>query len=77
MKARYLCTLVFTTLALLVASASADQNGLEFSRKAHKQVLHFDVAESGPKFVFDEAPLLPSSLPAYGNPFVTQGYIYP
>lgn len=77
MKAIYLRTLVFTTLALLMSSTYANQGASEFRRSSHKQVLHFDVAESGPKFVFDEAPLLPSSLPAYGNPFVTQGYIYP
>lgn len=77
MNAIYLRTLVFTTLTLLVASAHAERGEEEFRRSAHKQVLHFDVAESAPKFSFDEAPLLASGLPDYGNPFVTQGYIYP
>lgn len=39
--------------------------------------LEFDVVESMAKFSFDEAPILPSALPAYGTPFTTQGYIYP
>lgn len=41
------------------------------------QVLRFDVAEDATRFVFDDAPLLSNGFPAYGNSFVTQGYIYP
>lgn len=73
----YLRTLVFATLALLMAGAHADSGDSEFRHPVHKKVIHFDVAESGSKFSFDEAPLLPSGFPAYGNAFVTQGYIYP
>lgn len=76
MNAIYLRTLVFTALALLLASANAAQATDGIYRQWHQQILKFDVAESGPKFVFDEAPLLGSGLPAYGNAFVTQGYIY-
>lgn len=36
-----------------------------------------EVAEDGTRFVFDEGPVLPNGYPAYGNGFVTQGYIYP
>lgn len=77
MKTSYLRTLVFTTLALLITTAYADQDVGKSHHKAHKKVMHFDVAESGSKFSFDEAPLLPSGFPAYGNAFITQGYIYP
>ncbi len=44
------------------------------------KTLEFDVAENGTRFVFDEAPVhedLDPPQPAYGNPFVTEGYIYP
>ena len=37
----------------------------------------FDVAESAARFAFDEAPVFEDGFPAYGNAFVTQGYIYP
>lgn len=37
----------------------------------------FDVAEDHTRFVFDEAPVFDDGMPAYGNAFVTQGYIYP
>ncbi len=37
----------------------------------------FDVAEDHTRFVFDEAPVFEDGYPAYGNAFVTQGYIYP
>lgn len=44
------------------------------------RVLEFDVAENATRFVFDEAPVhedLNPPQPAYGNPFITEGYIYP
>ncbi len=45
--------------------------------EANTQVIKFDVAENVTKFEFDEAPVHEDGLPAYGNPFITQGYIYP
>jgi hypothetical protein len=36
----------------------------------------FDVAEDHTRFVFAPAPVHEDGMPAYGNPFVTQGYIY-
>jgi hypothetical protein len=35
------------------------------------------VAENGLRFAFAEAPVHEDGLPAYGNPFVTEGYLYP
>ncbi|MCB1810066.1 MAG: hypothetical protein KDJ99_34285 [Candidatus Competibacteraceae bacterium] len=47
----------------------------------NRKPVHFDVAESGTKFSFDEAPIIEdgptAGFPAYGNAFITQGYIYP
>jgi hypothetical protein len=45
--------------------------------EADTEVIKFDVAENPTKFAFDEAPVHEDGLPAYGNPFITQGYIYP
>ena len=39
-------------------------------------LVRFDVAEDHTRFVFAPAPVHEDGLPAYGNPFVTQGYIY-
>jgi hypothetical protein len=39
--------------------------------------LRFDVSENAKRFVFDETPLHADGTPAYGNEFVTEGYIYP
>ena len=36
----------------------------------------FEVAENGTRFAFDEAPVFDDGMPGYGNPFVTEGYIY-
>ena len=71
-KKSFLFGLLLTTLTILLSSSVyAD----------HSNRLRFDVAESGPKFSFDEAPVFTegdsAGLPAYGNAFVTQGYIYP
>ena len=45
--------------------------------EANTEVIKFEVAENATKFAFDEAPVHEDGLPAYGNPFITQGYIYP
>ncbi len=37
----------------------------------------FDVAEDHTRFVFASQPVFEDGMPAYGNAFVTQGYIYP
>lgn len=39
--------------------------------------IQFDVSENAKRFVFDETPLFADGSPAYGNEFVTEGYIYP
>ncbi len=36
----------------------------------------FDVAEDLTRFVFAPAPVFDDGMPAYGNAFITQGYIY-
>jgi hypothetical protein len=35
-----------------------------------------DIAENGTRFVFDDTPLHMDGSPAYGNEFITEGYIY-
>ena len=37
----------------------------------------FEVAENGLRFAFASAPVHDDGMPAYGNPFVTEGYLYP
>ena len=37
----------------------------------------FDVAEDHTRFVFQSAPVDEEGMPAHGNPFITQGYVYP
>lgn len=41
------------------------------------RVLRVDVSENAKRFIFDETPLHADGTPAYGNEFVTEGYIYP
>ena len=38
--------------------------------------MRFDVAEDHTRFVFASAPVHDDGLPAFGNAFVTQGYVY-
>ena len=40
-------------------------------------ILRFDVAEDVSRFVFAPQPLYEDGMPAPGNAFITQGYIYP
>ncbi len=44
---------------------------------AGESLAAFDVAEDLSRFVAAKAPVFDDGLPAYGNPFITQGYIYP
>lgn len=62
-------------LGIASGPAQADEPAPKFwfGVEVHK----FDVAENASRFVFDEAPVFDDGLPAYGNPFITEGYIYP
>jgi hypothetical protein len=44
---------------------------------AGAKVIRFDVAENGTRFALDETPVFGDGLPAYGNEFITEGYVYP
>lgn len=77
-------TVSLLTIALLVAAGCEDDSaGMQASgftgdggRLAAGPV-GFDVSENMDRFSFDEAPVFDDGTPAYGNAFVTQGYIYP
>lgn len=68
---------------LIALACMAVWPALSHAMEAEKQaasettIVQFDVSESGPRFVFDEAPVFDDGLPAYGNAFVTEGYIFP
>ena len=67
-------------LIVLVSISAADAAGnhSQINVRPGANHLAFDVAENGVKFAFDlNGPLLDNGFPAYGNAFVTQGYIYP
>ena len=73
---------LFIIMAVLIggyavaATAAADQDDKNASPDRAKTV-RFDVAEDATRFIFDEQSVDEDGLPAYGNEFVTQGYIYP
>ncbi len=69
---RILVAVVIVWVAGIPSSAVAGENAPNSPSS-----LTVEVAEDGTRFVFDEAPLLDNGFPAYGNGFVTQGYIYP
>jgi hypothetical protein len=65
---------------LLVVIAVLSALGLNAFAKAPVPAgtpLKVDVAEDGNLFVFSQERLHDDGMPAYGTPFVTQGYIYP
>ena len=63
---------------LLVGAAAVPDPALADDRHqgAQVEVLKFDIAENGHRFSFDARPLNPDGSPAYGNEFITEGYIY-
>jgi hypothetical protein len=66
-------------LTLLLGFVSAHANNLYAENEPERVIsLTVEVAENPYRFSFDTAgPLLVDATPAYGNSFVTQGYIYP
>jgi hypothetical protein len=60
---------VLAALACNVPIASASDTD--------SQAFEVDIAEDGTRFIIDEAPVFDDGMPAHGNPFITQGYIYP
>ncbi|MEL6382069.1 MAG: hypothetical protein AAFQ89_06290 [Cyanobacteria bacterium J06626_18] len=70
-------TLAETPKPAIAITESTPSAEVKQSRTGRKEVLRFDVAEDATRFVFDDAPVLENGFPAYGNAFVTRGYIYP
>lgn len=64
-------------LAPQATEASAQEADISEATRRGTKILRFDVSENAKRFVFDETPLFEDGLPAYGNEFVTEGYIYP
>jgi hypothetical protein len=62
------------SLNMILAAAPAST---AFSAQADSALPAFDVADDLSRFVFAEAPVFDDGMPAYGNPFITQGYVYP
>ncbi len=62
-------TAVFAGVSIASAAASSGAGSTD--------TIEVDIAEDGTRFVIDEAPVFDDGFPAHGNPFVTQGYIYP
>lgn len=74
----------FVVLAVLLAAAVAfgfvagrDESAQATGGSQLMETITFEVAENGLRFLFDETPVHEDGMPAYGNPFVTEGYLYP
>ena len=65
------------TLGLLAIVTAGVSIAAAADTDRHPRTIDGDIAEDGTRFVFDEAPVFDDGMPAHGNPFVTQGYIYP
>ena len=65
-------TVIFGLVGGMASYAAANGDG-----SGNVRAIEVDVAEDGTRFVIDEAPVFDDGFPAYGNAFVTQGYIYP
>lgn len=70
--------IVLGSVAFTGVAAKSQDTSVEptFGWNRH-ETLHFDVAENGTRFFFAAAPVFEDGMPAAGNPFVTEGYLYP
>ncbi len=72
--------ILFAALAVVVAAFAYAVSGPGATASAEKrqaETLRYDVAEDATRFSFAPSPVDSDGMPAYGNTFVTQGYIYP
>lgn len=72
--------IIATALAALAAVTGITVGAASYAAaddKGRVRAIEVDVAEDGTRFMIDEAPVFDDGFPAYGNAFVTQGYIYP
>ena len=77
MNKKVLSIVTLAILALVSVSAFAVNTTLAAGKYANNTI-KVDVAEAGTRFSFDEAPIFAEDgMPAYGNSFVTEGYLYP
>jgi hypothetical protein len=70
-----LVAVLAASTAAFAYAASADP-AAEAARSS-TAILRFDVAEDPTRFVFSPTPVHGDGAPAYGNYFITQGYLYP
>ena len=76
--ARRPCAPGTAVLALCGVTAGGVSLAAASNGEQHRpRTLEVDIAEDGTRFVIDETPVFDDGFPAYGNPFITQGYIYP
>lgn len=67
--------LLLSALALLASACSLPAP--EAASAEAPETLAFDVSEDMNRFLFAEAPVFEDGMPSYGNPFITEGYLYP
>jgi hypothetical protein len=71
---------VLVALVAVGAASAAYAANMDDDRRGDDrrgQSLRFDIAEDPTRFVFSNEHVHTDGLPAYGNYFTTQGYIYP
>jgi len=62
----------------LVAVTTISAAALALPAQADNELIRrFDVVEDQTRFVFAPEPVHEDGMPAYGNPFIARGYIYP
>jgi hypothetical protein len=75
-KGRFVVVAALVVVVAAVAAYAALPSAATDAKRA-TEVLRFDVAEDPTRFVFSPTPVDEGGLPAYGNYFITQGYLYP
>ena len=69
----HIAVLVLACLGTQFAHAN---DRIESRRPPNIETVRFDIAENGFRFSFDDRPVHDNGSPAYGNEFITEGYIY-
>lgn len=75
-KVLAIAALVPAGLGIAAVARADDVEGGEGVEGGDVIELEYDIAEDGTRFVFDNPPVFDDGVPAFGNGFVTGGYIY-
>ncbi len=74
---RYRLTAIIMGLTILLGAVAVPATYAALNNGSKTDVVEFDVAENGARFVFNKDVTFEDGMPADGSNFITRGFLYP